>query len=187
LKCDIKKFFASIDHIILKEILAACILDIRILALLANVIESFHARPSKGLPLGNLTSQLLVNIYMNKFDQFAKHKLKAKYYIRYADDFVFLSHHKTHLTGLLPKIESFLADNLALTLHPHKVSISTYASGIDFLGWVHFPDHRALRTSTKRRALRNCVGRDPSDAIVCSYVGLLGWGNGQKVKAQIMA
>ncbi len=92
LKCDIRKFFASVDHDILLAILRRHFSDRRILALLENVIESFHSSaPGKGLPLGNLTSQLLVNVYMNEFDQFAKHRLKARHYIRYADDFVVLS------------------------------------------------------------------------------------------------
>src|SRR3989338_9136715 len=93
LKCDIKKFFASIDHEILKDILAKHIGDKDILWLLSQVINSFSSNPhmsdmwGRGLPLGNLTSQLLVNVYMNEFDQFMKRELKIKYYIRYADDF----------------------------------------------------------------------------------------------------
>ena len=89
LKCDIKKFFASINHKILKDILSKYIPDKNILWLLGKIVNSFYsARTGIGLPLGNLTSQLLVNIYMNEFDQFVKHKLKVKYYIRYSDDFV---------------------------------------------------------------------------------------------------
>ena len=93
LKCDIRKFFASIDHRILNDIVSRYISDKRILALIAEVVGSFqtHEASPRGLPLGNLTSQLLVNVYMNEFDQFVKHRLKAKYYVRYADDFVFLS------------------------------------------------------------------------------------------------
>src|SRR3989344_5502268 len=83
LKCDIKKFFANIDHDVLKKILSRFNLDSGTLWLLGQVIDSFH----QGLPLGNLTSQLLVNVYMNEFDQYMKRELKVKYYIRYADDF----------------------------------------------------------------------------------------------------
>ena len=98
LKCDIRKFFASIDQEILLKILNEYIPDIDIINLLSEIIYSFYSTgKGKGLPLGNLTSQLLVNIYMNKFDQFVKHKFKAKYYIRYADDFVFLSEDKDSL------------------------------------------------------------------------------------------
>src|SRR3989338_49385 len=94
LKCDIRKFFANIDHLVLKNILANYISDRDILWLLGKVIYSFKVKPKTGLPLGNLTSQLLVNIYMNELDQFMKHKLKGRYYIRYADDFVILSENR---------------------------------------------------------------------------------------------
>ena len=154
LKCDIKKFFASIDHVILLKILAKHIKDQDILWLLRTVIGSFHStRFFVGLPLGNLTSQLLVNIYMNEFDQYIKHTLKAKYYVRYADDFVILSHNKSYLAQLLTQVREFLTDKIQLELHPNKVSITTVASGVDFLGWVHFSDHRVLRGATKRRMM----------------------------------
>ncbi|MDD4902790.1 MAG: reverse transcriptase/maturase family protein, partial [Patescibacteria group bacterium] len=93
LKCDIRKFFASINHKILKNILAKYIADIDLLWLFGQVIDSFNTAGKRaiGLPLGNLTSQLLVNIYLNEFDQFVKRDLKIKYYARYADDFIFLS------------------------------------------------------------------------------------------------
>jgi retron-type reverse transcriptase len=83
LKCDIKKFFASVDQGILMEIIQSRILDPDIVWLIGQVVSSFYStEPSRGLPLGNLTSQLLVNVYMNEFDQFMKHRLKARYYIR---------------------------------------------------------------------------------------------------------
>lgn len=185
LKCDIRKFFASIDHQILLEIVRQHITDERTLALLENIIGSFHSiAPGKGLPLGNLTSQLLVNVYMNVFDQFSKHQLKAKYYIRYADDFVILSTDHSWLSSLLPRIETFLNDRLKLRLHPSKVSIATVASGIDFLGWVHFLDHRVLRTSTKKR-MTKALRDSPSDATLASYRGLLSHGNTHKLSMLI--
>ena len=185
LKCDIRKFFASIDQPTLLAILRIYIPDESTLSLIKNIVESSHSTaPGKGLPLGNLTSQLLVNIYMNEFDQFAKHTLKAKYYVRYADDFVFLSEDRNHLISLLPKIRDFLRNRLKLELHPNKVSIETLASGVDFLGWVHFPDHRVLRTSTKRRMLRNLQG-EPSEERVASYRVMLGWGNARKLKSHL--
>ena len=186
LKCDIRKFFASIDQKILMEIICSYIPDERTRLLIENIVSSFNSsREGKGLPLGNLTSQLLVNIYMNEFDQFAKHTLKAKYYIRYADDFVFLSADREWLVSLLPHIHDFLHNHLALNLHPDKVSIQTLASGIDFLGWVHFPDHRVLRTSTKRRMWREMSG-SPKEGTVSSYRGMLSHGNAWKLKQKIM-
>jgi len=184
LKCDIRKFFANIDHKILVKILEEYIPDENIINLLKNVIDSFTSSPvslsshpllpsfakaseglvspsgrgrdvgSIGLPLGNLTSQLFVNIYMNKFDQFVKHELKVRCYIRYADDFVILSDDKKWLEGQIALIREFLRQELKLELHPDKIFIKTVASGVDFLGLVNFPDYRTLRTKTRRRMFK---------------------------------
>ncbi len=187
LKCDIRKFFASIDQPTLLALLRERISDERTLLLLQRVIESFSSTArGKGLPLGNLTSQLLVNIYMNESDQFVKHILKAKYYIRYADDFVFISHDRRELEALLPRVDAFLRDRLKLELHPNKVSIATLASGIDFLGWVHFSDHRVLRGATKRRMLRRIEETSDKPEVMSSYLGMLEHGNGYKLREEIM-
>jgi RNA-directed DNA polymerase len=187
LKCDIRKFFASINHPTLKEILAQSINDRDVLWLLGQIINSFHSDQGKrvGLPLGNLTSQLLVNVYMNRFDQFAKHKLRAKCYIRYADDFVFFSESKEHLSTYLTIIKKFLARNLQLQLHPNKVTIKTLASGVDFLGWVNFPDYRVLRTTTKKRMLKR-VAINPNEETLNSYLGMLKHGNSTKLEAGLI-
>jgi retron-type reverse transcriptase len=186
LKCDIKKFFASIDHIILNQIIAEYISGIDIIWLIQNIVGSFHSTElGKGLPLGNLTSQLFVNIYMNKFDRYVKHVLKEKYYIRYADDFVFMSDDKNKLIKLLPHIQEILIKNLRLSLHPNKVFIKTVASGVDFLGWIHFPDHGVLRTATKRRMFRNLNIENVKETSLQSYLGLLKYGNAKKLENRI--
>ncbi|MFH1608898.1 MAG: reverse transcriptase domain-containing protein [Patescibacteria group bacterium] len=186
LKCDIRKFFANIDHKILKSILKKYIEDKDILWLLSNVINSFSVsgKTQKGLPLGNLTSQLLVNVYMNEFDQFMKRKLKVEYYIRYADDFVVLSEDKKYLENILEKIQKYLEVNLKLEMHPDKVFIKTISSGVDFLGWVHFSKHRVLRTSTKRRMLRK-LENDPKIETIQSYLGLISHGDTYKLVQKI--
>lgn len=182
LKCDIRKFFASIDHRILKELLTKYIDDQDLLWLLGRVIDSFETsgRVGVGLPLGNLTSQLLVNVYMNKFDQFVKQDLKIKYYVRYADDFIFLDVDRGYLVGLVPQIRNFLAERLGLTLHPRKIFLKTVASGVDFLGWVQFTDHRTLRTTTKRRMMRK-ITENNMVATQAAYLSLLKHGNAYKV------
>ena len=199
LKCDIKKFFATIDHNILLQILDKHIEDKDTLWLLGQIINSFSSVQNnlhiyamadickRGLPLGNLTSQLLVNIYMNEFDQFVKHKLKARYYIRYADDFVFLSQNKSELSRFVRYIAHFLDEKLKLSLHPDKVFIKTLSSGVDFLGWVHFPNHRVLRTVTKRRMLKrvSTCRVDTLDVVRASYLGMLKWGNAHKLIKKI--
>jgi len=187
LKCDIRKFFASIDQYILLRIIEKYIPDMRTVSLIRNIIGSFDSgTKGKGLPLGNLTSQLLVNIYMNEFDQFVKHKLKATYYVRYADDFVFISADRGWLVGILPQVRAFLRIQLQLELHPNKVSISTIVFGIDFLGWVHFPDHRVLRTATKKRMLKALVG-NPKEEMRASYQGMLNHGNARKLSKLVSA
>jgi RNA-directed DNA polymerase len=185
LKCDIKKFFANIDHKILLAVLAKYIEDERLLNLLENVIESFQSTTGKGLPLGNLTSQLLVNVYMNEFDQFVKHKLKVKYYVRYADDFVFLSEDRKKLEEILREVSEFLSQQLNLSLHPNKIHLTTFASGVDFLGWVHFPIHRVLRTAAKRRMFAK-LKQKQSHASAQSYVGLLKHGNAYKLTQRVV-
>jgi retron-type reverse transcriptase len=182
LKGDIRRFFASIDHQILKDILAGYIADQDLLWLFGQVIDSFNT-PGKvgvGLPLGNLTSQLLVNVYLNEFDQFVKRVLKIRYYVRYADDFVFLSEDKNELVDLLPQLEKFLNERLKLSLHPKKVFLKTLASGIDFLGWVQFADHRVLRTTTKRRMLKR-IEQNNAPATRAAYSALLKHGNAYKL------
>lgn len=212
LKCDIRKFFANIDHGILLKILTEYIPDENVIWLLGNVIRSFSTSPALrapspykgegdsniGLPLGNLTSQLFVNVYMNQFDQFVKHKLKTKYYIRYADDFVILSDSQKYLENLIPKIARFLKTELKLELHPDKISMRTFSSGVDFLGIISFSDHRILRMKTKGRIfwkietkkerVRNgSASRESFKQSLQSYLGMLKHCNGGKIKQEIDA
>lgn len=186
LKCDIRKFFANINHEILKSILRRIIHDDNIMWLLENVIDSFHTEDDLniGLPLGNVTSQIFINIYMNELDQFMKRKLKVHYFIRYADDFVILHTDKNYLINLIPKISEFLEKELKLSLHPNKVYIKTLASGVDFLGWVNFPNHRVLRTAAKRRMFKKLKQKQKRETMA-SYMGLLKHGNTYKLLKQL--
>ena len=147
LKLDIRKFFDSISPDILLEILKKRTPDAPLLVLLTKIIASF----APGLPLGNLTSQLFANIYLDKLDQFVKHNLKISGYIRYADDFILIHPDRALLINYLDKITIFLRERLRLIIHPKKIVFKTYAGGIDYLGYVCFPHHRVLRTKTKRR------------------------------------
>lgn len=165
LKCDIKKFFDSINHHILLTILAKKIADEDFFLLLQKIITSFYSdrtvdiHDKKGIPIGNLTSQFFSNIYLNELDQFVKHTLKVQYYIRYADDFVFLSPDKAYLESLLIQVDKFLYEKLDLELHPQKVSFHKFRSGVDFLGYIAFPHYILPRTKTKRRVFRKIRAR----------------------------
>ena len=135
LKCDIKKFFASIDHGTLLKILERHIADSDIRWLINQVVSSFHTTaPDVGLPLGNLTSQLLVNVYMHEFDMYLKQELKVKYYLRYADDFAILSDDKKYLEDLLPKIHAFLNTKLKLDASSRQGVYKNVCFGCGFFG-----------------------------------------------------
>ena len=109
-----------------------------------------------------------------------------KHYIRYADDFVLLSRDKSYLLKTLRYIVVFLRERLKLEMHPDKVFIKTLASGVDFLWWVHFPDHRVLRTSTKKRMFRRIAETGSKKETVESYLGLLSHGNAHKLKQRVV-
>jgi len=164
MKLDIRKFFASIDHIVLFNIISKKICDLDLLNLIKKIINSFD----QGLPLGNITSQLFANVYLNQLDQFVKHQLKVKDYLRYADDFILLSNNRDSLVQLVPIIELFLKSQLKLDLHQDKIIIRKYHSGIDFLGYVSFPHHRIIRTKSKHRLLKKVEPRN-----IASYMGVL--------------
>ncbi len=165
LKLDITKFFNFVNHEILLNILAKRTPNDRLMNLFREIIYSFNPG---GLPLGNLTSQLFANVYMNELDRFVKQELKMCGYIRYVDDFVLMHQDKDLLLDCFQKIDIFIREKLRLKIHPKKVILKTYASGIDYLGYVCFPHHRVLRTKTKRRMFRRINKTNFS-----SYYGIL--------------
>jgi retron-type reverse transcriptase len=209
LKCDIRKFFDSIDHKVLLSILYKKIKDQKARWLLQEIVGSFENEKSeikrerereresmalraKGIPIGNLTSQLFANVYMNEFDQFVKHVLKIQHYARYTDDFIIVARDKEYLNNLIKPIEDFLNKTLCLDLHPEKILIRKYSHGIDFLGYVILPYHKLVRKRTWKRMLRkfrakireNRSGRLAEESInqsLQSYLGILGHANTHKI------
>lgn len=192
LKCDIRKFFDHIDHEILFSLLSRRVTAERLLALLRGIISSFATAPGKGLPLGNVTSQLFANVYLNELDQFVKHALKTRYYIRYCDDFVVLESNRALFDKLVWQIQDFLQTELFLELHPNKMTIRKMRQGMDFLGYVSLPHYRVLRTRTKRRMLKRLAALSWSIQtkndfrvafpVIQSYLGLLIHCMGRKVR-----
>lgn len=172
LKCDIKQFFASVDHLKLLALLSSKIKDEQIMRLLREVIGSYKITPGKGIPLGNLTSQLFANIYLHQLDWFVKHSLRAKYYARYCDDFVIVSEDRAWLVQLISSIQEFVHNDLAMELHPNKLIIRSWEQGIDFLGYVVKPRCTLLRSKTRKRMLDRV-----NKANLTSYTGLCGHGN----------
>ena len=176
LQLDIKSFFVNINKEILFNIIRRKTDNADILWLLERVLNNdctknyvfkgnkrllklvpphktlFNAAPHKGLPIGNLTSQFFANVYLNELDQFVKHILKARYYVRYVDDFVLMSCHKEQLDLWKREIEIFLRTNLDLDLNPKREKLRPVSDGIDFLGYIVRPDYMLVR----RRVVNNC-------------------------------
>ncbi len=196
LKCDIRRFFDSVDHTILLRLIEQRISDKELLRLLENIIGSFETIHGKGLPLGNVTSQILANIYLNELDQFVKHTLKARYYIRYCDDFVILSADVSKLKEFVQYIVQFLDERLKLKLHPNKVTIRKISQGTDFLGYVSLPNYCVLRTKTKNRmykkikVMAGMVRAGKMEKVyfknsLASYTGMLKHCKGEKILDKI--
>jgi len=164
LKADIKHYFQEVNHKVLMNIISRKIKDKDVLWLIDLVLKNgsvelrggernFTEGVLKGMPLGNLTSQFFANVYLNELDYFVKHKLKAKYYIRYVDDFVILHRDKDLLERWKLEIDRFLRDFLKLELHPQKSRIAPLSRGIDFVGFRNFYFFRLLRMRNVRKML----------------------------------
>lgn len=196
LKCDIKKFFDAVDQDILLALIQERINNKRIIWLINKIVKSFSTSFHKGLPLGNVTSQLFSNIYLDRLDQFVKYKLCIKYYLRYCDDFMILSGDYEYLKSLIPKLVGFLDEALKLQLHKQKIIIRKFSQGVDFLGYVSLPHYRVLRTKTKRRIIRRVQKHYGEVKRGCltfgffhqswqSYLGVLKHCCGFKIKQQL--
>lgn len=151
IKADIHHYFQSINHDVLKAEIRKVIKDAGTLTLVDTIIDHNGNMPDGvGIPVGNLTSQLFANIYLNTLDQYVKHTLGAEHYIRYMDDFIILSPDKEQLRSWLADIERFLRDELQLELNP-KTTILAAKNGIDFVGYKHRATHRKVRRDSIKR------------------------------------
>ncbi len=164
--------FPSIDHAILRGILARSIADEQTLWLIDQVLASgadvhraqyrmqwfpgddlFARDCPRGLPIGNLTSQFWANVYLNELDQFIKRELHCAAYVRYVDDFILFADAKAQLWEWKARLAEFL-QSLRLVAHPGKTLVRRVADGIPFLGWRIFPTHRRLKRENVRDFLR---------------------------------
>lgn len=206
LQCDIQQFFPAIDHDILKAILAKTIACESTLNLCEKIIDSgigilaeeykmhwfkgddlFATERARGLPIGNLTSQFWANVYLNKLDQFVKHQLRCKAYIRYVDDFLLFSDDKITLHRWRNIIIEFL-QSLRLTVHENRAQAKPVTNGIPFLGFTVYPTHRRLKRSKGihyRRRLKILyqqyqsgeISREQGRASVMAWLGHVQHGN----------
>lgn len=211
LKIDMAKYFYRVMHTTLLEIVARKIKDKDVLQLVQLFIEGdgtafglticdnqedVERINYRGMPIGNLTSQLLANIYLNELDQFCKHVLGIKHYVRYMDDVIILSNSKEELRKTLNRITDFLETHLQLVLNS-KTTIRPVNMGVQFVGATIWSTHRTLRKSTSLRIKRNlkgakkrvCAGRvtpEKYNSTLQSYLGLMKYNDCYRFKAQLL-
>jgi RNA-directed DNA polymerase len=162
LKLDIKKFYPSMDHIILKQLIARKFKDKELLKLFNEIIDS-----ASGVPIGNYLSQFFANYYLTGFDHWLKETKKVKYYLRYADDIVILHPDKKYLHELLYNIKFYLTESLKLSVKDNYQLFPVAARGIDFLGYKFYHTHILLRKSLKKNFARNLK----NEKSITSYYG----------------
>jgi len=216
LQLDIKSFFPTIDKEILFDTIKRNIKQPNILWLAHLIIYNdptqnyqmkgdkklfdmvppnktlFKAPKSKGLPIGNLTSQFFANIYLNELDQFVKRQLKVKYYLRYVDDFVLLSRNKNELLKWREQIQDFLHQKLKLDLHLNKDRLGSVYQGVDFVGYVVKPgcvlSRKRVVNSLKTKLFYYNQGKIPlhkMQATVNSYYGHFKHANSYRLRKNI--
>jgi len=165
LQCDIRKYFPSISHEVLKAMLRRQVKDARVLELLDLIIDHplpTATEPGRGLPIGNLTSQYFANLYLGELDHFVKERLRVKGYLRYMDDFLLYGPDKRSLREALQSVREFAAEKLRLELKEEATVIAPVSQGTSFLGFRVFPRLVSL-TGEKWRRFRHRVRKLEED------------------------
>lgn len=174
LKIDIKKYYPSIDHEILKQIIQRKIKCKRTLSLLNEIIDS-----AEGVPIGNYLSQYFANLYLAYFDHWVKEELKVKHYFRYADDMVFMHEDKAYLHGLLVQVNDYLSVELNLKLKENYQVFPIEKRGLDFVGFVFYHEHTQIRKTIKKNFKKRLARINKLDLETKEYkqliCGWLGW------------
>lgn len=184
LKLDIRKFYPSIDHDILKTIIRKKIKDKRLLSLLDEIIES-----AQGVPIGNYLSQFFANLYLTYLDHWIKEQKKVRYYFRYLDDIVILGRDKQELRNLLYDIQNYLNNKLKLSFKDNWQIFKVDSRGIDFVGYRIFHTHTLLRKSIKKKFCKKInklnkkqnLDKDTYKQKICSYIGWIKYCNGRNL------
>ena len=180
LKLDIKKFYPSVNHEILKRLLRKKFKDNNLLWLLDEIIDS-----TEGLPIGNYLSQYFANFYLTYFDHWLKEELNIKYYFRYADDMVILSNNKVELHETLSKIKTYLNNNLKLTVKENYQIFPVDVRGIDFVGYVFYHDYILVRKSIKQNFAR-MIKKNKNNKSIASYNGWLKHCNSVNLRRKLL-
>ena len=154
LKADIRHYFDTVDHEMVINLIRRRCSDNDILLLIQKILKNYKTTEGKGMPLGNLTSQFLANVYLHELDFFVKYTLRVKYYIRYVDDFVLLHESRDILNQYKEVLNEFLSVKLQLTLHPQKSKIIQLHRGTEFLGMRIFQRYRLLKTKNLKKFYR---------------------------------
>lgn len=198
LKADIMHYFETLDHIILLQIISEKIVDKNVIKLIIQIMKNHKTkRKGAGMPLGNLTSQFFANVYLNELDQYVKHELKIKYYIRYVDDFVILSNSKEELEFYTERIRAFLCEKLKISLHPKKTKIFNMSDGVAFLGLRIFENHKLLKECNIRKfrnkLKRLCAQHDINEVdydkiydVIEGWIAHIDIANGHKLKIRML-
>lgn len=184
LKLDIRKFYPSIDHDILKIIVRKKIKDKRLLNLLDEIIES-----AQGVPIGNYLSQFFTNLYLTYLDHWIKEQKKVRYYFRYSDDIVILGRDKQELRNLLYDIQNYLNNKLKLSFKDNWQIFKVDSRGIDFVGYRVFHTHTLLRKRIKKKFCKKInklnkkqnLDKDTYKQKICSYIGWIKYCNGRNL------
>lgn len=217
LQLDIKDFFISINKRVLYDLIRPRMSDPDLIwlaeqtvfwdctvghiqrgesQLLLNIPENkslFGKNNERGLPIGNLTSQFFANIYLNELDQFVKHTLKVKYYIRYVDDMVVLGCDPSELSIIREKIKNFLSEKLFLRLHPLRQKLLPVSDGIDFLGYIIRSSYilvrrRVVNNLRAKMRCRDIIAFEDVPrmrASIASYLGHFKWANSYQLQKRI--
>ena len=152
LKLDVRKYFDSIDHIILINLLHLKFKDPRLLKIFEQIISSYSTSQLKGLPIGNLTSQYFANFYLAFADHFIKEELQIKYYVRYMDDMILWNNTKIEMKNNLKIIKDYLYEQLGLSIKPQLLNYTS--KGLPFLGYLLFPNRIKLNSRSKKRFIK---------------------------------
>jgi RNA-directed DNA polymerase len=182
LKCDVRKYFDSIDQGVLLGLIKAKVPCENTLKVIKEIISSYvFSGSGKGVPLGNITSQIFANIYLNKLDEYVKKELNCRFYVRYNDDFVIVSDSKEWLEEIRAKIICFVKDKLFLDIPLEKTSVRKIDWGVDFLGFTILPKAILLRNKTKNKMFSNINSNN-----IHSYFGILDRCNSYNLKRKIL-